>query len=668
MSNWWQGYPWRLIQTNLREIDMLDIDAEQVVRDMQAFDANILMINAAGIIASYPTDLAYHFQSPYLQSDSLAEIIDACHAADIRVIARTDFSKIRRPIYEANPEWAYVSPAGEIVDYNGDVACCLNGGYQQDYAFKILEEMLTRLPFDGIFFNMGGYQTSDYSGTYFGPCQCANCRRLFQEMFSLDLPVVEDMDDPVFRKYTVFKSRTLRAHGEKVYDFLHEAWPELCIASHPDLTEGFKRQENNTAIKRPLPHWQYSGSDNTKWLTSSFPNKVSSNASVDFIDYPFRHVAVSPHQQKLRLAQALANGGALDYYLIGRLDNHEDRSGYAPVKEMFAYHAANEGSYRGLTSKANIALLNGPLANQNEFRGWFRFLIEGHFLFDTLMESAALDLPWDRYEAIILPDFQPVSDALARKLDNFVAAGGTLIASGRSSFRDEGFEPRALPALACLGMTNLRLVRQDMSSSYFKFENKDGFPRFDDIDLLYIDGPYVYADYETSVERHLHMIPPHNFGPPERCYYELETEDPGLLVNAYGEGKAIYLPWLPGSLFHRQGYPNTSEFIADVLEQAAGLTPVSGNLSPMVEVTRYRQAENGWELIHLVNGSGHFGVSFFEPVMMVDLEVAVEYAQTPAKVRSLVNQCEYESSWQDGRLTIRVPVLGLFDAIQVALV
>ncbi len=159
MSNWWQGYPWRLIQTNLREIDMLDISAEQVVRDMQAFDANILMINAAGIIASYPTDLPFHFQSPYLQGDSLAEIIDACHAADIRVFARTDFSKVRRPIYEANPEWAYVSPAGEIVDYNGDVACCLNGDFQQVYMFKILEELLSTHDFDGIFFNMGGYQT-----------------------------------------------------------------------------------------------------------------------------------------------------------------------------------------------------------------------------------------------------------------------------------------------------------------------------------------------------------------------------------------------------------------------------------------------------------------------------------------------------------------------------
>ena len=77
--------------------------------------------------------------------------------------------------------------------------------------------------------------------------------------------------------------------------------------------------EANTALDRPLPHWQYSASDNTKWAVSSYPEMVSSGTTVDFIDFPYRHVAVSPYQQALRLAQNLANGGALDYYLIGRL-------------------------------------------------------------------------------------------------------------------------------------------------------------------------------------------------------------------------------------------------------------------------------------------------------------------------------------------------------------
>lgn len=666
MSDWWDHTPWRLIQTNLREIDMVDIDAGQVVADLQAFKANVLMINAAGIIASYPTDLPFHFQSPFLQGDSLAQIIEACHDAEIRVFARTDFSKVRRPIYEMHPEWAYISPQGEIVDYNGDVAVCINGDYQQIYALQIIEELLSRLEFDGIFFNMGGYQTKDYSGNYYGLCHCQNCQRRFEEMYDLPLPAGGNLEDPVYRQYVQFQKQTIRAHHEKVYTFLHSRWPHLCIANHREFHHGFIRQESNTAINRPLPHWQYSGSDNTKWAVNNYPQMMSSNTSVDFIDFPYRHVAVSPHQQQLRLAQGLANGGAIDYYLIGRLDNHEDRSGFAGIKQIYHYHAAHEADYAGIRSKATIALVNGPFANQGEFRGWFRFLVENHFLFDTLLEETALTQSWSQYQAVILPDFQAVSDALAERIDRFVENGGVLIGVGRSGFRDETYAPRAQPALKSLGIERVNRVRTEMRSSYFKLADKQGFPRFADTDLLYLDGPYIYAEYVDDARQRLKLIPPHNFGPPERCYYEIVTGHPGFVERAVGQGQAIYLPWLPGSLFHRQGYPNTADFAADLLAHVAGIEPVGGDLSPMVEVTHFANDEADYELVHLVNGSGHFGVSFFAPVPMPDVTVSVPYKSEPRTVESLVREEACDYSWQDGVLTVRVPRLGLFEAIRIA--
>ncbi|TVR53400.1 MAG: hypothetical protein EA426_17910, partial [Spirochaetaceae bacterium] len=73
-----------------------------------------------------------------------------CHAAEIRVIARTDFSKVRRPIYEKHPDWAYKTAGGKIVDYNGDVHVCMNGEYQQKYALEIIREVLETLRIDGI--------------------------------------------------------------------------------------------------------------------------------------------------------------------------------------------------------------------------------------------------------------------------------------------------------------------------------------------------------------------------------------------------------------------------------------------------------------------------------------------------------------------------------------
>ena len=665
MSHWWEGKPWRQIQTNLRQIDMLDIDADRFVNELLAFKATSVMVNAAGIIASYETKLPFHFQSPYLQGSSLSEIISACHAAGIRLVARTDFSKVREPIYQQHPEWAYRTRDGRIVNYNGDVHVCINGDYQQIYALEIIAELVSTHDVDGIFFNMGGYQVRDYSGNYHGICHCPSCQTRFGEMFGLSLPAGERMEDPVYRKYMAFKDRTLTAHQAKVYRFIQGIRPGLCVANHMQFKTGIIRQESNTAVDRPLPYWQYSGSGNTKWAVSSYPSMVSSNTTVDFIDFAYRHVAVSPYEQELRLAQGLANGGALDYYLIGRLDNHEDKSGYEGIKGMFHYHAAHEDDYLNLESRANVALLNIRQHDQVEFRGWYRFLVENHYLFDTPLTVAALDLPWDKYEAIIVPDLEPIGLALAERLDAFVAAGGTLIAVGRAGFRTEEYESRDAPPLKSLGIRSIRLVREEMRSAYFQIDSREGLARFPEIGLIYMDGPYVYADYDADVQGRLRLIPPHNYGPPERCYYETVTDHPAFVVNKHGRGKAIYVPWLPGKLFHRQGHTNTIDFAADLLEHVAGIRPLKGSLSPMVEATLFHKRDGSYDLLHLVNGSGHFGTTYYAPVPMHGVSVEIPYESEPRSVVSLVTGKTSPFTYQQGTLCLTVPKLDLFEAIRI---
>ena len=665
MSDWWRSRTWRFIQTNLREIDMLDIDAERVVADMRSFSANVLMINAAGIIASYPTALPFQFQSPYLEGDSLQDIIAACHAADIRVIARTDFSKVRREIHERYPHWASVTEAGNVIDYNGDVQVCVNGEYQQEYVLQIVEELLTTHDFDGIFFNMAGYQTHDYSGRHHGICHCGNCRDLFREMFGLDLPGTQDGREATRRKYRVFQRRTLEGQRRRVYEFITDLRPEIAIANHREFGRGFNRMEANTAIGRALPHWQYAASENTKWAVSSYPEMVSSSSSVDFIDFPYRHVAVSPHQQALRLAQNLANGGALDYYLIGRLDNHEDRSAFDAIKGIYRYHADNEDAYANTRSMASVALLRPDNVNTAEYRGWFRVLTENHFPFDVLTPDAAESLPWASYRAIILPDARCLSDELAERLDAHVAEGGAVVASGQTGSRDQDDEPRSTVLLRCLGIERVERVRDDMQSSYFAVEDKRAFPSFGDTDLVYVDGPYVYAVYGDDTERHLKLIPPHNFGPPERCYYEEVTGHPGVACTEHGDGLGVYIPWLPGALFHRQGHLNTASFMADVLTSLAGIEPIGGSLPASVEVTRFESGDHQSQLVHLVNGPGHFGVSFYAPITMADLTIEFAADARPASVRSLVAQSDYPWTWTDGSLAITVPRLELFDAIVI---
>ena len=664
MNDWWKDYPWRLIQTNLREIDMGDIHAAQVVSDLQAFKATILMINAAGIIASYPTALPYQFQSPYLTGDSLLQIIEACHAEGIRVFARTDFSKIRRPIYELHPEWAYRSAHGQIVDYNGDVHVCVNSWYQQQGILNILGELFDSHPFDGVFFNMGGYVSRDYSGNDHGPCCCQNCQRRYLEMFSEPFPL-PGPDLEMGSRYPEFKRLTLRDQEEKVYRFLADRYPHLCIANHLRYQRGFIRQEANTAVDRPLPLWQYSASENTRWAVGSYPSMVSSSTTVDFIDFPYRHAAVSPHEQSLRLAQNLANGGALDYYLIGRLDNHADRSGYKVIQDLFHYHASHEGDYQRLRSRAEILLIKPASESLLEYRGWFRVLVENHFIFDVITLESALQQPWSRYRLIILPQVTFLPRELSQELDDFVASGGTLIASGQTAFRDEAGSPQVVPSLKCLGISQVQAIRGEMRAAYFQVLDKTFFPHLQETDLVYLDGSYIYAEYSVEASPFLDLVPPHNYGPPERCYFEQVTTHPALIRHPYGRGRALYLPWLPGTQFYQHGHLNTLWFMTDLLQQVAGAQPVQGNLPAQVEVTLMDNAA-GALLLHLVNTSGHFGNTYHAPLPIHDLEISLPWqAAAPASIRLLRLGLPLEFEISDGSLYLRLPVLDLFEAIEI---
>lgn len=666
MSHWWNEIPWRMVQTNLRQIDMEDMDAEAYVRELQAFHATVVLLNTAGIIASYETDLRDHFQSEYLHGDSLRTIIDRCHANGIRVIARTDFSKIRRPIYEAHPEWAYRTKAGEIVDYNGDVHACVNGGYQQEYVYQILREALTKLPLDGIFCNMSGFQTRDYSYNYYGICHCENCKRLFKAYSGgLNLPDREDLADPVYRKYRLFQRELTEKYDRRLLEFVKSINPELAVNGHD-----IQRMESNTELHRPLPHWQYSASSNTRCIRGLEREVAIFNTSVDFIGFYYRHVSVSPAMQELRMWQNLANLGGMDYYLIGRLDNHEDKSGYPGLRRAFAFHKAHEGLWKGLKSRAEALLLRSSLwGDAAEERGWIRALTENHILFDEALVDSLRSERLGKYKAIIAPNLKYLSPAQAGCLDEYVRAGGQLLASGETGFGNDRYETLDTPLLQCLGIRSIDYVRRDMASSMLKLGSPDAsfFPSFRAVDcsVVAVGDVFCFTTPASGCRGLCSLIPPHPLGPPERCYYSQITEIPGLRLYPFGRGKGVYLPFLPGSLFLEGGYDNTAWFLRDVLLQVLGLTDVAPALTPMVEVSAAEKP--GKLVVQLVNASGHFGTSFFAPLPIRDIQLRLPLDQAPADVRSLQLPDNVRWSFAAGTLRLQLGELGFHEAIEVSL-
>ncbi len=615
-KHWWEGYPWRMLQTNLRQIDMADINAAQYVADLKNFGATVVTLNAAGIIASYPTALDFQTQSEYLTGDSLADIIRECHAQGIKVIARTDFSKIRVPVFEQHPDWAYRDKDGNIVNYNGDVQTCPNGAYQREKILEILEEVLTKYEFDGVFFNMSGFLVVDYSGVYHGPCHCENCKRMFKEMYGQDMeiPQRDDPKIPSYRNYSAFKGAVLKAHKERVVNKIRSINPEIAING-----VDYIRTESGTEIG--VDPWQYSASSNARLTALADRRRPADNASVDFLGFRYRDTSVSPALMELRQWQNLAYAGSTSLYIMGRLDNHRDISGFAPTKKVFDFHKANEAVLTKLTSAAEVLLVRRTLMTRidAEVSGWIKALTQLHIPFDEVKQAELNKDVLAGKKVVILPDAKLLQPQQAALIDEFAKCGGTVIASGESGMKADP------STLACLGIEAVTGKEKALMSTLFEV------PAGDETFLCCKEAPYiaigpvlVNAQYKEGVQKYLELVPEHPFGPPERCYFDENTKKavPGVSANSFGEGKGVYIPWLPGEFYFNEGYQNTLNFLADTLYRVAGVRELTTNLSPMTELVLCRH-EDGSLVAQIINESGCFGNHYFAPIPMQDITLTL---------------------------------------------
>lgn len=651
MKHWWEGYPWRMIQTNLRQIDMANINAKEYAKQLKDFGATVVTLNAAGIIASYETKHPYQAQSEYLTGDSLRQLIDACHEEGIRVIARTDFSKVHYDLYEQHPEWAYRTAKGEIVNYNGDVHVCPNGEYQQKIMFEILEEVLTTHPFDGVFCNMSGFLVVDYSGNFHGPCHCDSCKTKYLELYGEKMPETDDIRNPAFiSRYMQFTGRCTAEHKTRMRAMVKGISEEIAMNGIDYI-----RSESNTEIDRA--EWIYSASGNSRLSAGPFHKRPADNASVDFMGFRYRHASVSPALMELRQWQNLANAGSTSIYIMGHLDNHPDVSSFAPTKKAFRFHAEHEDLFTNMVSGAEVMLIRSTNWQREdaEVYGWIRALTESHIPSDEMsiheLQSAE-QFAGKKY--LILPSIRELNPKQAELIDTFAHNGGTVVSSGDIAVKN------GVPVLKCLGIEAVKEHRRNCMSSMFEIGESDR--RFF---LRCAETPYIAPGKEIllmqpqdGAEIFLRLIPEHLFGPPERCYYTEVTEEPGIIEYLYGEGKGICIHFKIGSFFYKEGYQNSLSFMQDVLFSLAGMREIAPGLTPMTEITLKKVDEK--TLVQLVNTTGIFSNSYYPPVPIRDITLVL-----PGMTATALNGGKLELQQKGDMLIIKLDELKTYEAILI---
>jgi hypothetical protein len=670
--SWWKADNLRLIQTNLPAYDAT-LNPDSLLVDLKYFSANTLIINAGGIMAFYPTELEYQYTNPYMQENMLGDVIRNCHEAGIRVMVRFDFSRAHESILKEHPEWFYISPKGSRINNFGMYTVSINAPYEQEYIFRIVEEVIDKYPIDGLFINMFGYQTWDpYNGVYHGIDQNPYEKKRFHEWSGgLKLPVNENYNNPVFQKYIEFKQFTTTELLKRLYDLVKSKNEQIAICTYRDEYVDIIRHETLT---RELPYWPYHASDNVNHIEHSYPDHIVSNASIQQISFQSRYNAVEPEEVTIRLYQNIANGSGLDISLMGDFRDYEDERNYGAIKNVYDFHRKYEPYFGRYSSPAEIAVIAPGYwpggESMEEYRGIQKTLKEAHLQFDIIENTqiGKLKNKIRKYRLIILPEINWLDQEGIQALTDACHEGTNLIATNHtlSSY------PEVLKDLF-----GARIVDRDYNGAgnYLVPLNKAVFKRFREQTMLFWKYNLGLYDFSQADMTFLPILSKGRPGPPEMIGGHEPTEFHAMGMKEHPRSKAVLLPINLGRIYYLLGYEEHKNILLDVIDF---VFPNAGellqtNAHEKVEVilqdyilnipeNLYKQ-ENDGSVLHLVNLTGYSGNTYFEPIPLENLDFRIRLNFTPSGIYSLVKQKTIPFSYENGIVQFKLDDLGEFDGL-----
>ena len=668
-STWWNRTPIRLIQTNLPEIEG-NMDRDEYLKSVLDASANTVLFNTGGIVANYQTKLPYQFRNPNIGSEDLVkDLIKKFHENGIRYIARFDFSKLDSSIAKQKPEWLYVGTDGKPQIFNGLYSACINGGYYQEYAFKILDEAISNYDFDGIFFNMMGYTGPTYAGTFSGICQCENCRKRFYEYSGLRLPKY-DTDNGI-EKYRQFQRETSEELYRKITDFIKQQNPGLLIYNYNAIGTSWIASESGASMS-PGVDDIYHATKNVKRTLGSYSNRTPLNLIMGFQAIGYRNIISSPNLLRNWWLENMCHGAPVSLVVVGTLVHYEDRVFFPIVNELFSFHKKHEKLFTNVQAVNKIALIQGP---GNEFDGMIKLLSEEHIMYDVILPGqigkSTTPRILDDYELIILDDIRNMSDGTVALLDDFVEKGGKILATGAPSTRDENGNSLNRIRLQCLGVDPEYEVYQKSQATYLKVSEQDkerlGKENLKDFSLLMMYSDFLKCRPKEDADAYLRLLPSNMYGPAEKTYYRENelTDYPGIVEFSYGKGKSVFFPWQTGSEYNSKGnYAQRELFLASINNLLNVRQNIETDASPLIEMTHLANLNGSFEWIGMVNHSGFLGNSVREPVNILNTTIRFKPLKPPDQIRLLRSGKELRyKKLSNGRIECKIPEINDFEML-----
>ena len=630
---------------NLRAVDPADI-----VRRLHRAGVQALYVHAKDNQGNCYYDTGYgHKHTGIGERDLMREFSTACRGVGMTVLYYVQTSRERRGnlIESYAARHADGSPVVRTSDApllpsrdEGPVICLL--GPAREYIKNIVQELAQNYDFDGYWLDGFGW----FGRTMI--CYCETCRGRYREDSGQALPAAVDKTDAGFRHYYHWRQTMNRRALHEIIGTIRAVNPELTVTHNGSgfqayadgyindcddyVTREFHYQEGYGGLAlwcrmqdAFTPHRPYEIESWRFFNTGGVGGRATGDAEVTAIAsggggnggaHMVRGYQVKPVPLLFtEMATITANGGLVQYYDQIRPDGGLDQLSLDRMQAAFDQVVAREPwlpdagrsqhrvHYADLVwskRSQDFAQEEHGKAHVAGLEGVHEALLSRRVLHGVVTERRIADGIADTPRVLVLPNVVCMSDAVADGLRRFVAAGGGLVATYRTSLADELGRPRENFLLADLfGCDYL----EPLSFTY-SFMRYDGTgPLTAGIELGWPMTLWHKLQLKVALregaEGHGAIVNPMRgmmMGhPPQEG-----TPYPAAVTNRFGAGRVVYFPQPLGQAYHDYGHPDFRTLLENAVRWAAGEgPPVEVRCPETVEAVLWEG--EGVRYLHLIN-------------------------------------------------------------------
>ncbi len=699
----WYRKPLRIMHTVLRETDAKHYDAEAVIDYIQKSGANVLCVNAGGIVDFFQNPLpAANINSFMGKRDILKEITTACQRAGIKVIARIDLRGVEEHVYKKLPDWF-----GRDVNQNPLIltwtkprlyASCYSGYYRNEYANDFVRYVMKNYAVDGIWHNSPGYQ---------GICYCARCAGAYSALAGKTIPAINTAAEDELNQYMVWKAQaadqymgrireTVKSFGDdkaytaevfSIYSVGQQIDSGIDLnnaRNHFDIlvSVAFLTENDETIQYEDLNY----GNTIIKFLKSMVPER---EAVVMYGGNGTSHRLVidPPVDLNVWLWEILSAGGRFwnCYFTNVPTVTHDRRNAF---NESEAYHFVkeNEKLLEHHVPVANIGIYYSRPTRLSyrekkeegdafgaDIRGMEMVMMENHIPHDFILDDQVSKVRLQKYNLIILPNVRCMSETEMTILKAFVHDGGNLLATYTTSlYNTEGKERQDYGLAELFGVQYTGKKVNTRKDNYQFILNKQHPLVAEDspnTELLFHAGYTALSKPTTDADVICTWVPAIQNQPPDKAWVEkFSTEFPTIVQNNYGKGKVIYFAGQPDVLSYIQGHPDPRNLLHRSIRLLAGSTiPVETTAPESVHMGLTKSlTKPGQYILSMVNTTSGPGrpVRSLIPVHDIIIKLRLE-GKSVANYKVLRSQGKCRIQSREGTLNLQIGTLKDFCAIHI---